>query len=96
MVQAFRHPASPIEEARFKLRGLDAKAQYAVSDLDVAGQTQFSGQELMEKGLPVAIKDQSGAVIDIYRRVNSSRWSFVHPGAEITSPNLNCAASSYC
>jgi alpha-galactosidase len=73
MVQAFRRPASPIEEARFKLRGLDAKAQYAVSNLDVPGQTQFSGQVLSEKGLPVAIRDQPGAVIITYRQVKASR-----------------------
>ena len=73
MVQAFRRPASPIEEVRFKLRGLDAKAQYAVSNLDVPGQIQFSGQELNEKGLPVTIRDQPGAVIIIYTEVKGSR-----------------------
>jgi alpha-galactosidase len=73
MLQAFRRPASPIEEARFKLRGLDAKAQYVVSNLDAPGQTQFSGQELIEKGLPVAIKKQPGAVIIVYKLVKGSR-----------------------
>ena len=72
MVQAFRRPASPIEEARFKLRGLDAKAQYAVSNLDVPGQIQMSGQELIETGLPVSIKDQPGAVIITYKQVKGS------------------------
>jgi alpha-galactosidase len=72
MVQAFRRPASPVEEARFKLRGLDAKARYAVSNLDVPGQIQLSGQELIEKGLPVAIRDQPGAVIITYRQVKGS------------------------
>jgi alpha-galactosidase len=73
MVQAFRRFASPIEEVRYKLRGLEAKAQYAVSNLDAAGQIQFSGQELNEKGLPVAIRDQPGAVIITYRQVRGSR-----------------------
>jgi len=73
MLQAFRRPASPIEEVRFKLRGLDAKAQYAVSNLDVPGQIQFSGQELNEKGLPVAIRDLPGAVIIIYKQVKGPR-----------------------
>jgi alpha-galactosidase len=73
MVQAFRRPASPIEEARFKLRGLDAQAQYAVSNLDAPGQVRFTGQELIEKGLPVAIQDQPGAVIIVYKQVRGSR-----------------------
>jgi alpha-galactosidase len=73
VVQAFRRPASPIEQARFKLCGLDAKAQYAVSNLDAPGQIQFSGQELIEKGLPVAIGDQPGAVIITYKQVKGSR-----------------------
>jgi alpha-galactosidase len=73
VLQAFRRPASPIEEARFKLRGLDARTQYAVRNLDAPGQIQFSGQELIEKGLPVAIKDQPGAVIITYRQVKGSR-----------------------
>jgi hypothetical protein len=73
MVQAFRRPVSPIEEARFKLRGLHAKAQYAVSNLDVPGQIQLSGPELMEKGLPVVIRHQPGAVIITSRQVTGSR-----------------------
>ncbi len=62
-------PQSPIEKVRFKLRGLDPAAQYSVSNLDAPGETQFSGRELEEKGLPVAIKDQPGAVIIIYKQV---------------------------
>jgi alpha-galactosidase len=73
MLQAFRRAASPIEQARFKLRGLEAKAQYAVSNLDAPGQTQFSGQELIEKGLRVAIKEQPGAVIIVYKQIKGSR-----------------------
>jgi len=68
MVQAFRRSQSPIEEVRFKLRGLDAAAQYAVSNLDAAGESTLSGRELEEKGLQVAIKDQPGAVIIIYKK----------------------------
>jgi alpha-galactosidase len=73
MLQAFRRPSSPIEEARFKLRGLDPKAQYVVTSLDIPGQIQFSGRELIEKGLPVAIKEQPGAVIIVYEQVKGSR-----------------------
>jgi alpha-galactosidase len=72
MVQAFRRPHSPMESARFKLRGLDVGAQYAVSNLDASGETQFGGRELSEKGLPVEIGDQPGAVIITYKRIKGS------------------------
>jgi len=73
MVQAFRRSQSPIEKVRFKLRGLDPAAQYAVSNLDAPGETQFSGRQLREQGLPVAIKDEPGAVIIIYKQMKGSR-----------------------
>jgi alpha-galactosidase len=72
IVQAFRRAQSPIEKVMFKLRGLDAAAQYSVSNLDAPGESQFSGRELEEHGLPVEIKDQPGAVILIYKKVKSS------------------------
>jgi alpha-galactosidase len=69
IVQAFRRSPSPIEEVRFKLRGLDAAAQYSVSNLDAPGESQFSGRELEEQGLPVVIQNQPGAVIITYKQV---------------------------
>ncbi len=72
MVQAFRRSQSPMESARFKLRGLDLTAQYSVRNIDMAGESQFSGLELEEKGLPVAIKDQPGAVIILYKQVKGA------------------------
>jgi hypothetical protein len=68
MIQAFRRPDSPFETARFKLRGLDAKASYAIKDLDAPAETTFTGADLMEKGLPVTIKDTPGAALITYRR----------------------------
>ena len=73
MVQAFRRSQSPIEKVRFELRGLDPAARYSVSNLDAPGETQFSGQELAEQGLPVAIKDEPGAVIILYKQVKEPR-----------------------
>jgi hypothetical protein len=58
---------------RFKLRGLDPAAQYTVSNLDMPGESHLIGRELEEKGLPVAIKDQPGAVIIIYKKVKETR-----------------------
>jgi len=69
MVQAFRRPQSPYEAARFKLRGLDPKARYAVRDLDQAQETEMAGQELMESGLLVSIRTRPGAALITYRKV---------------------------
>ena len=71
MVQAFRRAQSPIEKVRFKLRGLDAAAQYVVRNLDQPGELRFTGRELTEQGLPVEIKDMPGAVIITYQQVKS-------------------------
>jgi alpha-galactosidase len=68
LVQAFRRPESPFETARFKLRGLDAKASYVVRDLDEAAESTMSGAELMESGVPVSVKQCPGAALVAYRR----------------------------
>lgn len=68
MVQAFRRPESPFETARFRLRGLDAKAMYAVKDMDSVAEVTLSGAELMEKGLPVTVGQAPGAALVAYRR----------------------------
>ena len=68
VVQAFRRPQSPYETARFKLRGLNAKTRYTLTNLDVSGTTEASGQELMEQGLLVRVPEHPGAVIITYSR----------------------------
>ncbi len=69
MIQAFRRSQSVFEVGRFKLRGLEAKARYAVTDLGSGDSRTLSGAELMEKGLPVSITAQPGAVTLTYARV---------------------------
>jgi alpha-galactosidase len=69
MVQVFRRPESPFEAARFKLRGLDAKASYVVKNADDPAQTTISGAELIERGLPVTVKQCPGAALVSYRRL---------------------------
>jgi hypothetical protein len=54
--------------SRFRLRGLDAAAQYTINDLDAHGEVAFTGLELMDQGLPVAIRARPGAVILKYTR----------------------------
>jgi alpha-galactosidase len=67
VVQAFRRPESPYESARFKLRGLDAAATYAVENFD-GGTEKLTGQELMERGLAVTAATAPTALIFIYKR----------------------------
>jgi alpha-galactosidase len=70
VVQAFRRAESSQETATLKLRGLDPKAMYAVTDLD-AGQTRrMSGGELLDKGLSVTIAHPSEAVVVTYQKVD--------------------------
>jgi len=68
VVQAFRRAESNYESARFRLRGLDPNAVYTLTDLDAAGDTEMTGRELLETGLPVAIKDRPNAIIITYKK----------------------------
>ena len=69
MVQAFRRPKSPMESARFKLRGLDPAARYSVTNLDFPREINITGIELMEKGLLVSLKKQPDSALFIYNRL---------------------------
>ena len=68
MVQVFRRHNSFYESARFKLSGLDAKANYLVSNLDTGAQENYSGKDLLNNGLPVTIATKPDVVILTYRR----------------------------
>lgn len=39
-----------------------------MTNLDMAGAIEMSGRELMENGLPIAIKDRPGAVVIAYKK----------------------------
>ncbi len=69
MVQAFRRSASPYESARFRLRGLEPVARYVVTDLDEPIPREVAGQELMESGLLVRLKEKPAAAILIYKQI---------------------------
>ncbi len=66
---------------RHRLSGLDQNARYEVTDFDMEGSTKVSGgsaglttgKELMDKGLTVEIKDQPGAAVIVYRRLQSQK-----------------------
>lgn len=68
VVQVFRREGSAYETARFKLHGLKAAANYVVENIDGGSET-WTGAELMESGLPVAIAKQSAALVFAYKRV---------------------------
>jgi alpha-galactosidase len=69
VVQAFRRPQSAEEVARYKLRGLDPQARYAVTDLDTGQVKTLAGRELTDDGLPVAIRTRPGASVLIYTQL---------------------------
>ena len=68
MVQVFRRHNSFYESARFKLLGIDAKANYLVTNLDTGGQESRGGRELLNDGLPVTIADKPGVATLTYQR----------------------------
>ncbi len=71
VVQAFRRTNSIYESARVKLRGLDPKARYAVTDIDHPESAQeFTGAELAERGLLVVAPNQPAAIVVTYRKIN--------------------------
>jgi alpha-galactosidase len=69
-VQVFRRHNSFYESARFKLFGLDEKANYLVSNLDkgTQEQEQHSGRELLNDGLTVNLTAKPGVAILTYRK----------------------------
>jgi alpha-galactosidase len=68
VVQAFRRDQCADSSLVCRLCGLDPAAQYEMTNFDVEGSTKVAGQELMERGLTVEIKDQPGAAVITYHR----------------------------
>jgi alpha-galactosidase len=82
LVQAFRRVDSPYEAARFKLRGLEADARYKISDLDQAAALPLlTGRELMERGLPITLREARSSALLIYRR-EGNKASATEPKVE--------------
>jgi hypothetical protein len=73
MVQVFRRADSIYEAARLKLRSLDPDARYTVVNIDSPDvQEQFTGYELIQKGIPVVVNEQPGAVVIVYKRASDN------------------------
>lgn len=66
--QAFRRAECPSESITLKLRGLDKKAAYVVTDLDNPTPTKLTGAELM-KGFVVRSSEKPAALIFTYEKV---------------------------
>lgn len=69
MVLAFRRPHSPVELARYKLRGLEPSVRYRVTNLDDSETTELTGSELMESGLAVSLRTAPASALIVYERV---------------------------
>jgi alpha-galactosidase len=74
-VEAFRRSRSGYETARFKLQGLDPAAHYSVTNLDVTGSREFSGQELMDQGLEIHLKQAPQSALITYKRTGAASTS---------------------
>jgi alpha-galactosidase len=68
MVQAFRRTESIFTDAALPLSGLDPAAQYEVTGVGTNEKSNFSGTELMTKGLPVHMKERPEALVFSYKK----------------------------
>jgi len=69
MIQAFRRTKNDDSRKILRLRGLDPRASYKISDLDAGVLITTSGNELMHHGLPVKIGAKPGAAVILYKKV---------------------------
>ena len=68
-VQAFRRHECPASRLQVRLRGLDPRATYALTDLGNSAEKTLSGRDLVESGLTIECLDQPGAVNLLFRQV---------------------------
>jgi len=69
MVQVFRRERSIYRTADLVLRGLDRAARYTITNLDAPDKPQeMTGNDLLEKGIPVELNSRPGAALFIYKR----------------------------
>ena len=73
VVQAFRRSECIYESARLKLRGLDPKARYQLTRFDPPSQSEMTGEELLQKGIPVSIGKAPGVAVIKYQSLASPK-----------------------
>jgi alpha-galactosidase len=73
IVELFRRADSAYESARLKLRGLDPKATYQITRINGDERLEMSGEELLQKGLPVAIAQRPGVALIKYQATSAAK-----------------------
>ncbi len=73
LVQAFRRQDCPDKSAEFRLHGLDALAEYIITDRDTNRSLRRSGRALMERGLTFHLPQKRSAAIVTYRKIGAAR-----------------------
>lgn len=68
IIQVFRRANSAYESARFRLRGLDETATYLIVDADSGQSAEYTGKDLMDKGILAACPSKPQALLLTYRR----------------------------
>ena len=66
-MEVFRRAESPYVAVRLPLRGLDPAARYTFTNIDGGKPQEFSGRQLLNEGLPVAIESKPGVAIITYK-----------------------------
>ena len=67
-MQAFRRPDNKEPLVSFRLRGLEADAQYTITDLDSGEVHETSGRELADTGLAVTAPTSPSALLFLYQK----------------------------
>lgn len=68
MVQLFRRQDSAEESIEVRLRGLEPRATYTLTDHDAAGTSSMTGRQLMDEGLTITIQARPGSALITYKR----------------------------
>ena len=69
-MQAFRRGESISEAARLPLHGLDAEAQYAVTNFDTHTTETLTGKALLRDGLRLELPHRPDSVLIQYHRID--------------------------
>lgn len=70
MIQIFRRAESIFTAAALPLKGLDAGAQYQITNVMTNETQTMSGKDLIETGLPVVMHERPEALVLAYKRVS--------------------------
>lgn len=68
MVVVWRRPKSSNDSMRLKLRGLEEESKYKVTNLDTHETKVYTGKQLVQAGVEVALKTQPGSAWLVYQR----------------------------